>query len=76
MRVSVATLTILVCLVDAKLKLSLLSMSINYTSSKYINNLKSNLSTDSVINVELDLVQNLTSLYVTIVYLIILFFYN
>lgn len=71
----VSTLTILLChhilvhsVVEAKLKVSILNVSINKTSPKFVNVVKFDVSSDSLVNIETDLLQDLTSAYVKIIY--------
>lgn len=81
MKVSAKFLSFLLChqiflepLVEAKLKVTILNVYINKTSSKYVNVVKFNVSPDSLLTIETDLLQDLTSVYVKIL-LIIEFFY-
>lgn len=79
----VSTLTILLCHqifvhsgVEAKLKVSILNVYINKTSSKFVNVVKFDVSSDSVLNIETDLLQDLTSVYVKITLYLIKLIYQ
>lgn len=79
----VSTLTILLChqifvhsVVEAKLKVSILNVYINKTSSKFVNVVKFDVSSDSVLNIETDLLQDLTSVYVKITLYLIKLIYQ
>lgn len=50
--------------VQAKLKVTVLSVKLKETSSKFVNIVKFDISPDSFLNCEADLLQNLTSVYV------------
>lgn len=52
--------------VEAKLKVTILNVYINKTSTKFVHVVKFDVTPDSLLNIETDLLQDLTSAYVNI----------